>query len=107
MSRFKFTVFDKETAKDIKQLLKTNKKKYMQKEKTDEVLDLDKKTEEPDTIEPTEPIDVPKPKKRGRAKLTKEQKQDRKKKRTPEQQEKINERMKKLRELRKKKKESK
>lgn len=101
MSRFKFTVFDKETAKDIKQLLKTNKRKFMEKEKTDEVLDLDKTNNEQKNIDP---VEVPKPKKRGRAKLTKEQKLERKKNRTPEQQAKINERMAKLRELRKKKK---
>lgn len=84
---FKFTIFDKETAYEVKKLLK-DKKKYLYdfyNEKDEMHSDLNNNVEK---------------KKRGRKKLTKEEKELRKKKRTPEEQLKINERMKKLREIR-------
>ena len=90
----KFTVFDKETAKEIKKMLESKKKMFQMKKKEDN---------ENNTMD-QKPLDIPnaKPKKRTRKKMTKEEKEAKKKNRTKEEQEAINLRMQKLRELRKK-----
>ena len=122
----KFTVFDKETAKEIKKILKNRKANFQLKQKDDDpfIRPLPglgdgckfSRTSLPD-MKKSDPIEVPvkdaclrnsdqaralkKTKRKGRKRLTKEEKEAKKKNRTPEEQEKINQRMAKLRELRK------
>jgi hypothetical protein len=102
----KFKIYDEEVASKIIETLDENKITYKIKEKRNkkkkekaEKENLEsEKNENPLKGIPSEKKveEIPKPK-RGRKKLTKEEKEARKKKRTPEQQQKINERMAKLR----------
>jgi hypothetical protein len=89
---FKYSIvdLDKDTYKQFKKILKERK----QPQKPD--VNLDKP-------EQVQPLEQPK-KKRGRRKLSPEEKAERKKKRTPEENEKIRQKMAKLREARKAKK---
>lgn len=89
----KFTVFDKESARKIKKMLKQNKANFLMKKKDD------------DAPLKSDPVDIPpvnKKTRKPRKKMTKEEKEARRKNRSPEEQNKIDERMDKLRLLRKK-----
>ena len=88
--RFKFTVYNKNDASKIKELLKKENISYSKKKKhiVNDKVNVNNN-------------EVSKPKKRGRKKLSKDEKDMQKKKRTPEQQKAINEKMAKLRALRK------
>ena len=96
----KFTVFDKETAKEIKNLLKNNKRNFVQKVKE---IDDNPNNKINKTQAKAAPEVLDNKVKKSR-RLNKEEKAKRKANRTPAQQKAINERMAKLRELRNKRK---
>lgn len=115
-----FTIDDKEASKKVKDMLSSSGINFNYKKKDQEgnllkevdyVIEKNKEEAEPAKVavpeeEPqkSESIEIPKKKKRGRKRLTKEEREARKKNRTKEEQEKINKRMALLRERKKAKK---
>lgn len=104
-----FKIYDEETAEDVIKTLDEHKVTYkIKKKKNKKPKEIKSKVESDKKVIDEKPIDkkpiaidkkvepVVKPK-RGRKKLSKEEKQARKAKRTPEEQKKINERMAKMR----------